>query len=174
VQPLPEWLVPLLDADAMRALDSWAIEQRGVPGIDLMERAGAAVAREVERLDADGEVTVVCGKGNNGGDGLVAARLLRDAGRRVTVVCVAPPEDFSGDAATNLQRLPGSPPVRLDGSPWGRAGAGRGEDGEAGGEIVARKYETTDPDQMVEAVRSALEMADLFAQLRTSVAAAAQ
>ena len=133
MQPLPEWLVPLLDADAMRALDSWAIEQRGVPGIDLMERAGAAVAREVERLDADGEVTVVCGKGNNGGDGLVAARLLRDAGRRVTVVCVAPPEDFSGDAATNLQRLPGSPPVRLDGSPWGRAGAGRGEDGEAGG-----------------------------------------
>jgi NAD(P)H-hydrate epimerase len=119
VQTLPEWLTPLPDAEAMRALDSWAIEQRGVPGIDLMERAGAAVARAVERLEPDGHVTVVCGKGNNGGDGLVVARLLRHAGRRVTVVCVAAPEEFGGDAATNRDRLPGSPPVRLDGTPWG-------------------------------------------------------
>jgi hydroxyethylthiazole kinase-like uncharacterized protein yjeF len=124
VQALPDWLTPLPDADAMRALDSWAIEQRAVPGIDLMERAGAAVARNVESLDPDGHVTVVCGKGNNGGDGLVAARLLRDTGRRVTVVCVAPPAEFTGDAATNLERLSGPAPVRLDGSSWGEpAGA---------------------------------------------------
>src|SRR4029077_167706 len=85
----------------------WAIEEQGVPGLDLMERAGAAVARAVEVHASDGRVTVVCGKGNNGGDGLVAARLLRDAGRDVGVVCVAPPEEFAGDARENLNRLTG-------------------------------------------------------------------
>jgi NAD(P)H-hydrate epimerase len=63
-------------------------------------------------------VTVACGKGNNGGDGLVAARLLRDAGRQVTVVCVAPPDELSGDARTSLLRLAGEQPLRPDGSPW--------------------------------------------------------
>ncbi len=112
--PLADWLQPLPDADAMRATDSWAIEQRAVSGLDLMERAGAGVARAVEELAPDGPVTVVCGKGNNGGDGLVAARLLREAGRHVTVVCVASPQDLAGDARTNLQRLPGEQPVVLD------------------------------------------------------------
>ncbi len=81
-------------------------------GLDLMERAGAGVAQAVERLEPSGPVTVVCGKGNNGGDGLVVARLLRDAGREVSVVCVAPPEDFAGDALANLERLQGL--VRCD------------------------------------------------------------
>src|ERR1700682_4072642 len=97
----------------MREIDRWAIEEQGVSGLDLMERAGAGVARAVERLVPDGPVTVACGKGNNGGDGLVAARLLRDAGRDVTVVCVAPPQEFSGDALENLGRLPGDAPVQL-------------------------------------------------------------
>jgi hydroxyethylthiazole kinase-like uncharacterized protein yjeF len=110
---LPDWLTPLPDAVSMRAIDRWAIEERGVAGLDLMERAGAGVTRAVERVASDGPVTVVCGKGNNGGDGLVVARLLRDAGREVTVVCVAPPEDLTGDARTNLDRLPGDAPVRL-------------------------------------------------------------
>ena len=52
-------------------------------------------------------------QGQQRGDGLVVARLLREAGREVTVVCVAPPEDFKGDAGANLSRLPGDPPVRL-------------------------------------------------------------
>jgi NAD(P)H-hydrate epimerase len=131
VGALPDWLLPLPDAEEMRSIDRWAIEQCGVPSIELMERAGTGVARAVERLGGDVPAAVVCGKGNNGGDGLVAARLLRDAGRRVTVVCVAPPEEFAGDARVNLERLPGDPPVRLDGSSWsggesvdaGRAGA---------------------------------------------------
>ncbi len=118
MRPLPPWLVPLADAESMRAVDRWAIDERGVAGLELMERAGAGVARAVERLAPDGPVTVVCGKGNNGGDGLVAARLLRQAGRPVSVVCVAAPEEYTGDARANLERLPGEGPVRLSGAPW--------------------------------------------------------
>ncbi len=121
---LPDWLTPLPDAEQMRAIDRWAIEQQGVPGIELMERAGAAVAAAVERLARDGPVTVLCGKGNNGGDGLVAARLLREAGREVSVVLTAPPAELRGDALENLRRLPGEPPVRLDGSPFSGHGGG--------------------------------------------------
>jgi ADP-dependent NAD(P)H-hydrate dehydratase / NAD(P)H-hydrate epimerase len=115
---LPDWLSPLPDAEQMRAVDRWAIDERGVAGLDLMETAGAGVARGVERLAPDGPVTVICGKGNNGGDGLVAARLLRDAGRAVSVVCVTPPAELAGDARTNLERLPGDPPLRPSGEPW--------------------------------------------------------
>lgn len=102
----------------MRALDRWAIDDEGVPGLELMERAGEAVAREVERLCDEAPVTVLCGKGNNGGDGFVVARLLRERGRHVAVVSVAPPEELSGDARTNLERLSGPPVLRLDGTPW--------------------------------------------------------
>ncbi len=129
---LPTWLEPLPDAEAMRAVDRWAIEERGVPGLELMERAGAGVAACVERLRPDGPVTVVCGKGNNGGDGLVVARLLRQAGRPVTVVCTAAPQELAGDAAANLGRLPGAGPVRLDGHGWdeGADAAPLGSEGE--------------------------------------------
>jgi NAD(P)H-hydrate epimerase len=104
VDCIPEWLTPLLDAEQMRAVDRWAIEERGVSARDLMERAGAGVARVVERVAPEGSVTVVCGKGNNGGDGLVVARLLREADRQVTVGCTAPPEDFTGDARATASR----------------------------------------------------------------------
>ncbi|HEX5853529.1 MAG TPA: NAD(P)H-hydrate epimerase, partial [Solirubrobacteraceae bacterium] len=117
MKALPPWLTPLLSAETMRAVDRWAIEERGVQGLDLMERAGAAVARTVERVAPDGPVTVVCGKGNNGDDGLVVARLLRDAGRAVTVICAAPPRELAGDARVNLERLQGESPVRLGGPP---------------------------------------------------------
>jgi len=89
----------------MRSIDRWAIEEQGVPSLELMERAGTGVARAVEQMAADGLVVVVCGKGNNGGDGLVAARLLGDAGRDVRVVCLYPPAEFTGDAHENLERL---------------------------------------------------------------------
>jgi NAD(P)H-hydrate epimerase len=108
VGALADWLTPLPDSEVMRGIDRWAIEERGASGLDLMERAGAGVASALERLVPDGPVTVVCGKGNNGGDGLVAARLLREAGRDVRVLSVAPPDDFSGDARANLDRLPGA------------------------------------------------------------------
>ena len=81
---LPRWLDPLLDAEQMRETDEWAIETRGIPSLELMERAGEGLADAVTRHAPAGRVAVVCGKGNNGGDGLVAARLLRQAGRRST------------------------------------------------------------------------------------------
>jgi NAD(P)H-hydrate epimerase len=142
VLDLPDWLSPLPDAEQMRAVDRWAIEERGVAGLDLMERAGAGVARAVERLAPDGPVTVVCGKGNNGGDGLVAARLLRDAGRAVSVVCVTAPAELAGDARANLERLPGDPPLRPSGEPWaaerarGSAAAGAAMDDLFGADAV--------------------------------------
>ena len=119
---LPDWCSPLPDADAMRAIDRWAIEDRHVPSLDLMERAGAGVARAVEELAPDGPVTVLCGKGNNGGDGLVVARLLREAGRAVTVLLAAPPDELEGDVRENLWRLPGEPPIQIDTGAAGGAG----------------------------------------------------
>ncbi len=121
VDPLFDWLTPLPSAESMRAVDRWAIDERGVDGLELMESAGAAVARVVEELTADGPVTVVCGKGNNGGDGLVVARLLRHGGHEVRVLCTASPDEFKGDARVNLERLPGPAPLRLYGTPWGQA-----------------------------------------------------
>jgi hydroxyethylthiazole kinase-like uncharacterized protein yjeF len=141
VTALPSWLIPLLDAETMRGVDGWAIAERGVASLELMERAGAGVVRALERAWPDGPVTVVCGKGNNGGDGLVIARLLRQSGREVRVVCVAPPQELSGDARANLERLPGSSPLRLDGTQWSQArqassGAGESSDVFAGGAAV--------------------------------------
>jgi len=103
---LPDWADPLFDADAMRATDRWAIEERGVPSLQLMERAGEGLAGLVWEIAPTGPVAIVCGKGNNGGDGLVAARLLHRGGRVVRVLLVPPPEELQGDAATNLHALP--------------------------------------------------------------------
>ncbi len=107
---LPAWLDPLPDAAEQRALDQWAIEQRGIPGLELMERAGAGLARIIAEFAPSGQVVVVCGKGNNGGDGYVAARLLRLEGRDVRVLSIAPTDELRGDALTSMQALPGDPP----------------------------------------------------------------
>jgi ADP-dependent NAD(P)H-hydrate dehydratase / NAD(P)H-hydrate epimerase len=124
MEVLPNWCEPLLDAALMRAADRWAIDERGIPSLELMERAGGGVARAVEGLAHDGPLAVVCGKGNNGGDGLVVARLLRQAGRDVTVVCVGPFDELSPDARANLERLPGERPMGLE-EPAAREAIGR-------------------------------------------------
>ena len=111
---LPDWLDPLPDAAEQRALDQWTIEEIGVPGLYLMERAGAGLAALVEHVAPSGAVAVVCGKGNNGGDGYVAARLLRQWGRAVRVLTIAPVDELQGDAHTNAERLPGPPPEPFD------------------------------------------------------------
>ncbi len=104
---MEDWLTPIYDAAGMRAADSWAIEDRGVPSLELMEAAGAAVAEAVRGLAAAGPVRVVCGKGNNGGDGLVAARHLERTGYEVEVVLLWPAAELSPDASANLARLEG-------------------------------------------------------------------
>jgi ADP-dependent NAD(P)H-hydrate dehydratase / NAD(P)H-hydrate epimerase len=106
---LPKWLTPLPDAEAMRAGDRWAIEERGVPSLDLMERAGAGLAALVMEVAPHGPVAIVCGKGNNGGDGLVAARLLREQWREVRCLLLAPREELRGDAAANVERVETEP-----------------------------------------------------------------
>jgi NAD(P)H-hydrate epimerase len=111
MSPLPDWLEPLPDAAQQRALDAWAIGDRAIPGATLMERAGAGLARVCAEIAPEGRVAVVCGRGNNGGDGLVTARLLREQGRDVTVLMLGDPADLQGDARLNLERLPGPPPV---------------------------------------------------------------
>jgi len=98
------WLEPLYDAEGMRAVDRWAIEERGVPSLELMEAAGRAVAEAVGELAPEGPVRVVCGKGNNAGDGLVAARHLAEAGFEVEALLLWPAAELSGDAAANLER----------------------------------------------------------------------
>ena len=101
------WLDPLYDAEGMSSADRWAIDEAGVPSLDLMETAGRAVVDVALGMAAGDQVTVVCGKGNNGGDGLVAARLLARAGLGVEVVLLWPGRELSPDAAANLERLDG-------------------------------------------------------------------
>jgi ADP-dependent NAD(P)H-hydrate dehydratase / NAD(P)H-hydrate epimerase len=99
------WLKPLYDAEGMRAVDRWAIEKCGVPSLELMEAAGRALAEAVADLAPVGPVRIVCGKGNNGGDGFVAARLLAAMGFEVEVLLVWPAEQLSGDAMANFERV---------------------------------------------------------------------
>ncbi|MDX6581312.1 MAG: ADP-dependent NAD(P)H-hydrate dehydratase / NAD(P)H-hydrate epimerase [Solirubrobacterales bacterium] len=117
---MESWLEPLHDAETMRAVDAWAIEERAVPSLELMEAAGRAVAEAAEQLAGPGPARVVCGKGNNGGDGLVAARHLAGAGHEVEVLLLSPPGELSADAKANLERFDGTvgefDPAALDGS----------------------------------------------------------
>src|SRR6188472_4331276 len=101
----PPWLEPLYAADEMRALDRWAIEQEGIPSLELMERAGGEVARAIIALGLDGPVGIVCGRGNNGGDGLVVARLLQAHGLTANALLLFDPEELSEDARANLERV---------------------------------------------------------------------
>jgi len=95
---------PLVTAAEMKALDRVTIEEIGLPAVALMETAGRGVAHvAVEMLDGrHGHVAVVCGPGNNGGDGFVAARVLRDAGIDATVYLAVSRASVRGDAAVHL------------------------------------------------------------------------
>ena len=123
-----DWLDPLYDAEGMGAVDRWAIDEQGVPSLRLMEAAGGALARQVERLaqgGPGGPIRVLCGKGNNGGDGLVAARLLRETGFDAEALLLWPADELSADAVANLERLGPDGWRLLDGDP-GEALAGSG------------------------------------------------
>jgi ADP-dependent NAD(P)H-hydrate dehydratase / NAD(P)H-hydrate epimerase len=102
----------IVSAGEMREIDRVTSERFGVPSITLMENAGTAVADFALKSYPDiAHVCVVCGKGNNGGDGLVAARKLREAGREVAVILLGDPADLRGDAAEMFKRMGQAPIV---------------------------------------------------------------
>ena len=91
----------------MREIDRLTSERFGFPSLTLMENAGSAVAEfTLTSYPHAKSFGVVCGKGNNGGDGFVAARKLYQAGREVRLLLLADPSELRGDAAANFARLP--------------------------------------------------------------------
>lgn len=110
-EPGPEAAGPspqvfMLSRSAARELDRLASEEFLIPTIVLMENAARHVAEVAFGLVGEGSeatITVFCGPGNNGGDGLAAARHLHNAGAAVRVILAASPERYEGDAAVNLR-----------------------------------------------------------------------
>src|SRR5687767_34111 len=99
-------MVPLtLTRDQAREIDQRAADELGLPSILLMENAGRGVADKLCELGISGQVIVVCGKGNNGGDGFVVARHLELRGRAVEVWLFADPVTLEGDALMNYRVL---------------------------------------------------------------------
>src|SRR4051794_20090188 len=97
----------IVTAAEMREIDRITTERFGVPSLTLMENAGGAVADfAAGRYEAAERIGVICGKGNNGGDGFVAARRLHAEGYEVQVLLLADPRELKGDAAANFARLP--------------------------------------------------------------------
>ena len=118
----------LVSAAEMRAIDKAAIERFGVPGLGLMERAGAAVARAVHAArGANGRVLALCGAGNNGGDGYVAARHLRADGVDVRVVALASRAQLRGDALAAREEAERAGVAIADGLEAGKLDAGAGD-----------------------------------------------
>lgn len=101
-------MIPIVTAEQMRALDHRTITEAQVPSLTLMERAGTGVVTQLEARFgplAGKSIVILCGKGNNGGDGFVIGRLLRRKKSRVHVLLLASPSDLSRDAKTMYQRL---------------------------------------------------------------------
>jgi ADP-dependent NAD(P)H-hydrate dehydratase / NAD(P)H-hydrate epimerase len=103
-------VLPVFTAAEMRALDARAVGELGIAGPRLMDKAGSGAAALIARWLAPirgKSVVIVCGKGNNGGDGFVVARRLRASGAAVRVFLVARREDVRGDAALALRQWRG-------------------------------------------------------------------
>jgi len=122
----------IFNRSALREMDRRAVEDYGIPILSLMENAGRAVADIVHRhLKTNAAVAIVCGSGNNGGDGLVAARHLHNAGVNVRILLLNDPSTFVGVPAVQLAIVekmelpletltPGHPELRdwiVDGTP---------------------------------------------------------
>ncbi len=95
----------VLTGGEMEEVERRAVGATGVSLSELMERAGAAVARTAMRIAKQGPIVIVSGKGNNGGDGIVAARLLAEAGAQVRLLLLARPDELSAESSVALARL---------------------------------------------------------------------
>ena len=97
----------IVTASETREIDRATSERFGVPSLTLMENAGTAVADHVlNHYASTQKIAVLCGKGNNGGDGFVAARQLHQRGKTVVVILLADPTELRGDAAAMYAKLP--------------------------------------------------------------------
>lgn len=97
----------VVTAHSMQEIDKRAIDEFGIPGLKLMESAGSACVDEIlGEFGLKGRAVIIAGKGNNGGDGYVIARLLSQKGWSVKVIILADPEQVGGDAAINMRKLP--------------------------------------------------------------------
>lgn len=134
----------------MREMDRLTTERYGTPSLALMEAAATATARAVfEQLDgevAGKGVLVLCGRGNNGGDGAATGRLLAIAGGRVDVVLFGRLEDTTGDARTNFERL----------NVWKNELAVREDRGASPAELGAVNFYQCDSDKGWEQLRAGL------------------
>jgi ADP-dependent NAD(P)H-hydrate dehydratase / NAD(P)H-hydrate epimerase len=102
----------IVTAAEMRETDRATSQRFGVPSFTLMENAGTAVAEfVVSKYPSAERIGVICGKGNNGGDGFVAARKLHGAGKGVRIVLLAEPSQLRGDAVEMFGRLPVAPVI---------------------------------------------------------------
>ena len=115
----------ILTASQMQRIDRLTTERYGVPSLTLMEKAGRGVVEFLAKRLAPLEqqrIVILCGRGNNGGDGLVVARMLRDQGLKPRVLLFADPGKVQGDAAVNLERLAisGMPEVVESPEAWQR------------------------------------------------------
>lgn len=100
---------PFLTPAQSRAVDRLAMDQYSIPGVILMENAGRGCAEQLQQAGCRGPVVILCGPGNNGGDGLVIGRHLAVAGMAVKCVILGDPSAYRGDARVNFEiaaRLP--------------------------------------------------------------------
>jgi hydroxyethylthiazole kinase-like uncharacterized protein yjeF len=113
----------VLTASQMHLIDRLTTERYGIPSLTLMESAGRGVVEFLNQRFvplSSQKISIICGRGNNGGDGLVVARLLREQGLAPRVVLLADPTSLKGDVAANYERLSasGAPQVALDADAW--------------------------------------------------------
>ncbi len=133
----PRVAMKILTAAETGEVDRLSTERAGIPSLELMENAGRSVAEFIRGRYTDiahKRIVVICGKGNNGGDGLVVARHLKQMGAKPEVILCAPPEEIRGDAAENLRRwqsFPGELRVITSETAWERAAIAF-----SGGEII--------------------------------------
>lgn len=99
----------VISVHTMQEIDKQAIKEYGIPGLQLMENAGRRCVEEITaEFGLTGHSVIMAGRGNNGGDGFVVARLLSQKGWSVKVITLVEREQLSGNVAVNLERLPGS------------------------------------------------------------------